>query len=123
MSLGLELRRPALWPLGVHRGLDQCPLSLSLPPQPQEMRGWTPGTGRWPGRGAGGGACGLRLSPPAAVPHPSSPWNSGIVGRWLCLSKPQCFMCKRERKFSRGLPYGVERRLNEMTPMQHVAES
>lgn len=50
--------------------------------------------------GVGGGVvCGLRLSPPAAVPHPSSPRNSGIVGRWLCLSKPQCFICKRERKF------------------------
>ena len=61
---------------------------------PQKMRGWTPGTGG----GGGGGGRGLRLSPPAAVP-PSSPRNSGIVGRWLCLSKPQCFICKRERKF------------------------
>ena len=86
MSLGLELRRPASWPLGLHCGLDQCPLSPRSPPTEDEKMD------------SRNGGRGLRLSPPAAVP-PSSPWNSGIVGRWLCLSEPQCFICKRERKF------------------------
>ena len=79
MSLGLELRRPALWPLGVHRGLDQCPLSLSLPPP-------TPGDERMDSRyrslaGAGGGGWCVR---PSAESSCCSSASQLSMEQWDC---------------------------------------